>query len=255
MAVRGNRTPKRKPKRWPVRLLLIPVAAVALWMAAPHIDLGTARIRNVMPVEFVRVEGAIWNLDPEEFRRAVMPRVQGGSFMMDLKSIEAVAGAFAWIDRVEATRVWPDTLVLRIVEQKPVARWGEHGLLNEQGQSFTPPNAADFTQLPLLAGPSGQEKEVLGMMRALNVKLKSRQMRIETLRLSKRLAWEAQLEGGMEIVFGNQDPLAAMDRLLALLPQLGEERIAAIRKLDLRYPNGFSVVWKPENPPPPEQLG
>jgi cell division protein FtsQ len=59
----------------------------------------------------------------------------------------------------------------------------------------------------------------------------------------------------MEIVFGSQDPLAATDRLLTLLPQLGEGRVATIKKLDLRYPNGFSVVWKPELPIPPDQLG
>lgn len=255
MSARGNRTPKRKPKHFPVGILLVPVAAVALWAAAPRIGMLGARLTKAMPVEYVRVEGPIWSLDTEEFRRAVLPHVQGGYFLVDLKAIEAAAGAFAWVDHAEAMRVWPDTVVLRVVEQKPIARWGEHSLLNERGMSFTPPNAADFPQLPLLAGPPGQERQVLDMMHALNGKLQSRQMRIEALRLSKRLAWEAQLEGGMEIVFGYQDPLGAMDRLLVLLPQLGEERIASIRKLDLRYPNGFSVVWKPEMPTPPEQLG
>lgn len=252
---RGNRTPKRKPRRFPAGLWLVPLAAVALWAAAPRIGMLGARLTSALPVEYVRVEGPIWNLDTEEFRKAVLPHIRGAYFQVDLKAIEAAAGALAWVDRVEAMRVWPDTVVLRVVEQRPIARWGEDGLLNERGASFTPPNAADFPQLPRLSGPAGREQEVLGMLRALNDKLQSRRMRIETLRLSKRLAWEAQLEGGMEIVFGNQDPLAAMDRLLALLPHLGEERIASIRKLDLRYPNGFSVVWKPESPTPPEQLG
>jgi cell division protein FtsQ len=255
MAVRGNRTSRRKPKRLPVRLFLIPAAVAAVWLAWPHINVDTSRIRNALPVEYVRVEGSLWNLDPEEFRTVVMPHAQTGYFMLDLKVVEAAVSTLAWVDHVEAARIWPDTVVLRVVEQQPVARWGEHGLLNVRGASFTPANAAAFTRLPQLAGPPGREKEVLGMMRALNLKLKARQLRVETLRLSKRLAWEAQLEGGMEIVYGNQDPLAATDRLLALLPQLGEERIASIRKLDLRYPNGFSVVWKPENPTPPEQSG
>lgn len=252
---RGNRTPKRKPRRFPAGLWLVPLVAVALWAAVPRIGMLGVRLTNALPVEYVRVEGPIWNLDAEEFRKAVLPHAQGGYFLIDLRAIEAAAGALAWVDRVEATRVWPDTVVLRVAEQIPIARWGEDGLLSERGVSFTPPNAAAFLELPLLSGPSGREQEVLGVLRALNDKLQSRRMRVETLRLSKRLAWEARLEGGMEIVFGNQDPLAAMDRLLALLPQLGEERIAAIRKLDLRYPNGFSVVWKPENPTPPEQLG
>lgn len=255
MAAKGNRAPKRKPRGFPIGLLLIPAAALALWAAAPWFRGVGARVENLMPIEYVRVQGSIWNLDPEAFRRAVMPRAQGGYFLIDLKAIEAAARAFAWVDRIEATRVWPDTIVLRVEEQKPIARWGEAGLLNERGVSFTPPNAGSFVQLPLLAGPPGREQEVLDMMRALNGKLQSWELRLESLRLSKRLAWEARLEGGTEIVFGNRDPRAAMDRLLALLPQLGDNRIAAIKKLDLRYPNGFSVVWKPETPASPERLG
>jgi cell division protein FtsQ len=92
------------------------------------------------------------------------------------------------------------------------------------------------------------------MLQSLNAKLQARRLRVESLRLSKRRAWVAQLEGGMEIVFGNQDPLAATDRLLTLLPKLGEERIAALRKVDLRYPNGFSIILKPELQTSPESL-
>lgn len=254
MAARGHRRTKatRKPK--PLGLLLIPVTALAFWVGASHVDQARERLENILPIQYVRVEGAIWNLDTEAFQQAVMPHAQRGYFSVDLKAIEAAAGAFAWIDRVETNRAWPDTIVLRIVEHTPVARWNEDSLLNEQGKSFTPPNAGDFTRLPSLAGPPGHEAEVLGMMRQLDAKLEPREMRVAALRLSKRLAWEAELEGGLEIVFGNQDPLAATVRLLALLPalteQLGQDRIAAIRRLDLRYPNGFSVVWKPEIPPP-----
>ncbi|MGZ8246497.1 MAG: cell division protein FtsQ/DivIB [Methylomagnum sp.] len=212
------------------------------------------RLKSALPIEYVRVEGPVWHLDAEEFRGALMSQVRLNYFMADLDGIEATAKQFAWVDKAQAARVWPNTLVVRVEEQHPIARWDEDSLLNDRGERFTPKDVTAFGALPQLSGPPGQEKQVLGMMYALNAKLQARWLRIESLRLSKRLAWVARLEGGMEVVFGNQDPLAAMDRLLALLPRLGEDRIADIQKLDLRYPNGFSVVWKPEPQAPPDSI-
>ena len=255
MAVSRPRTSRRQLNLWPIGLLSAAIAALGLWADRPFIDLDVDHIRNVLPIEYVRVEGAVWYLEPSDLELAVMPHLQAGFFALDLKAIEAAVGSLPWIDYAEASRIWPDTVVVHVVEQTPVARWGTDGLLNFQGVSFIPPNVGEFARLPLLAGPSGRELEMLGMLRALNGKLRARNLQIASLRLSPRLAWEARTENGMEIVFGSQDPLAATDRLLTLLPQLGEGRVATIKKLDLRYPNGFSVVWKPELPIPPDQLG
>lgn len=255
---RIDRRPKPKSRqkqrrRIPIRLILWLAVIGAVGAAASRIDWD--RLKTALPIEYVRVEGPLWHLDEAEFRDALMSEVRLNYFMADLDGIEAAAKRFAWVDKAQAARIWPNTLVVRIEEQYPIARWGEDGLLNERGESFTPKDAATFTALPQLSGPPGQEKQVLGMMYALNGKLQARWLKIESLRLSKRLAWVARLEGGMEIVFGNQDPLAAMDRLLALLPRLGEDRIAEIQKLDLRYPNGFSVVWRPEpQAAPPDSI-
>ncbi len=247
----GRKKPKR---RFPIARLVAVLAGIAVvGVLAPK--LRELRLETYLPMNYVRIEGAIWNLDMNEFRKALLPYTHGGYFSADMRGIEAEARSFAWVDKARVARIWPDTLVIRIEEQKPVARWDEDSLLNDRGERFSPPSVAAYPRLPRLSGPAGQEKLVLGTLRALNAKLQPRHPRIESLRLSKRRAWVAQLEGGMEIVFGNQDPLAAMERLLSLLPRLGEERIAAIQKLDLRYPNGFSVVWKPDPETTPDPLG
>jgi len=213
--------------------------------------LSQNRLETYLPMKYVRVEGSIWNLDMDAFEQTLAPYTHSGYFSTDMERIETEAKTFAWVDRVRVERLWPDTLVVRIEEQKPIARWDGDSLLNDRGERFTPPSVADYQHLPRLSGPEGQEKLVLGTLRALNAKLERRNLRIVTLSLSKRRAWVARLENGVEIVFGHQDPLAALERTLSLLPRLGEDRIAAIQKLDLRYPNGFSVIWKPLEPEPP----
>jgi cell division protein FtsQ len=72
------------------------------------------------------------------------------------------------------------------------------------------------------------------------------------LELSDRLAWTAGLSDGLEIVYGNSEPLPATERLLAWLPSLGEHRAGALRRLDLRYPRGFAVTFKPQLTVPAE---
>lgn len=248
----------RKPvrRRWLRRLLLglgiLGTLAFAVWRVYVYFDFE--RLQHRPPIEYVRVEGAIWNLDAGALQAAVAPHARAGFFEVDLGAIEAEVRKFPWVQGATAERVWPNTVIVRIEEQQALARWGEDSLLNVRGERFAPADVSGFEGLPLLEGPPGEEQRVLAMLHALNGKLEARRVQVVALSLSKRLAWVARTADGVEIVFGNQDPLAAMDRLLALLPQLGEERIARIQRLDLRYPNGFSVVWKHEVPLPPETV-
>jgi cell division protein FtsQ len=50
----------------------------------------------------------------------------------------------------------------------------------------------------------------------------------------------------LELYFGRQDPLKLLERFLELVPKLGEDGFARLKRVDLRYPNGFAVVWKSE---------
>ena len=238
--------PKKALKKIIIRLAMLVLAG----MAVSIIDWDG--LKDLIPIRYVRVEGEINNLDAAEVRRAALPMAETGYFSVDIRGIESVARTFPWIDTGEVARVWPDIVLLKVVEHQALARWGEDSLLNQRGERFSPDNVESYRYLPMLDGPEGQEKQVLTMMQRLNEKWLGRQKRIDSLRLSKRQAWTAVLAGGMEIEFGKQDPTVATDRLLAFLPQLGEQRVAAIQKVDLRYPNGFSVVWRREPQVPAE---
>ena len=246
--------PRPRRKRSPAlpALMLLGIAGV--------IGLAVLRFESLMPIRHVRIEGALANSDPEDFKKALSPWVRHSYFTVDLKALEQAIAAVPWVNTARISRIWPDTIIVEIDEQDPIARWGSDELLGANGEAFKrPAGGADFSGLPMLSGPRGRERQVLEMMAALNEKLTNRHTQVAALHLSSRLAWEARLSNGLEIAYGiaygNQDPLAAMDRALAWLPRLGEQRMAAIRKLDLRYSSGFAVIWKPAAPAPtsPEQ--
>lgn len=234
-----------RPKAVPVRALFFFGVVALCGLAAMSVDPG--QIKGFMPIRYVRVEGEIRNLDAAEFTRTLLPLTQVGYFLVDTHGIEEAAKSFPWLDSVQVARLWPDTLLLKVVEQKPVARTSDGGLINDRGGRFSPGNIQSYVKLPILDGPPGQEKQLLSMLYLLNAKLKQKGMRIDALKLTGRRAWSARLASGVEIEFGKQDPALALERLLTLLPRLGEARIAALQKVDLRYPNGFAAIFRPQS--------
>ena len=234
-----------RSRQMPVRASFFLGVAALCAFAAISIDFST--LKGFMPIRYVRVEGEIRNLDAEAFERALLPLTQVGYLLVDMRGIEDAAKSFPWLDRVQVTRLWPDTLLLKIVEQKPVARTHDGSLINDRGTRFSPGNIQAYASLPMLDGPPGQEKQLLNTLYRLNRTLKQKGMRVDALRLTGRRAWSARLTSGMEIEFGKQDPVRALERLLGLLPRLGEARTAALQKVDLRYPNGFAVIFRPQS--------
>lgn len=234
------------------------VASVALGVLAGMSDWLLSGERRMFPVQYVRVEGDIENLDEARFVRTLSSGVSGGYFSLDIAQVEHLARSFSWVERAQVERLWPDTVVIRIIEHKPVARWGSDELLNYRGERFTQASPAQFSGLPAIDAPAGTEREMLAVLAGLNQRLGGRGLKVAALALSKRHAWVLTLDNGLQLYVGRQDPLVAADRFLELIPKLGEERARRLARLDLRYPSGFSIVWKADEgavAEPPQAAG
>lgn len=212
-----------------------------VWERLPKLGPGP-----LFPIAYVRVEGGIENLDVAKLQEALLPAINNGYFLQDLGEIEGAVRPFAWVDKVHLARVWPDTLEIGITEQKAVARWGDQALLNPRGERFAPGGIEAFAYLPVIYGPPGMEAYLLDMLHSLNAKLASKGVAVAALDISKRRAWVVKLDNGLEMYFGRQDPLKLLDRFLEWVPKLGDDAFARLKRVDLRYPNGFAVVWKSE---------
>lgn len=198
------------------------------------------------PVRHVRLEGNFDGLEPSQFEASIVPHVRGSFFLLRLEELESIASEVPWVGGVRVSRVWPDTLVFKVEELDPVARWGDRQLISSSGEIFERPvSRYDFDQLTVLKGPRGREKELLEMHQQLAAKFAEKGEHIDKLVLSERLAWTVRLGSGLEINYGNQPPLVATDRLFEFLPSLRAQNQSALRSIDLRYPRGFAVSFKP----------
>ncbi|MCU0736603.1 MAG: cell division protein FtsQ/DivIB [Methylotetracoccus sp.] len=240
--VRRDAAAVKKPRRGLLKLGLI-LAAAGLVFGGGWL-FWENEIRFSYPIRYVRIESSARHLSEDEFTKAIAPLVRSGLLDADLAAIESVAKTFAWVQRVRVVRRWPDTLILQVDEHRPVARWNEDDLVSERGKRFTPPSVKEFAELPRLYGQEGQENAVLDVWRKLNELLRERKWRVTTLSCNFRKSWSARLSDGKELILGRQDPVSSVARLLGLLPELGARQTAAIKKVDLRYRNGFAVVLR-----------
>lgn len=200
----------------------------------------------LMPVRYVRLEGAVQNVELAGLEQVLAPLLTPAYPWVDLRALESAAKTRPWVGEARVSRVWPDTLAVRIEELKPFVRWGRGGFLSEQGVRFQITKDVAFADLPLVSGPEGLERRMLTLLKSMNLRLAEQGKRVAALHLSKRRAWSFQLDDGLIVHLGRQDPVRAFARFLRVTQLLGSERMQAIQRVDLRYPNGFAVGMKPD---------
>jgi cell division protein FtsQ len=206
-------------------------------------------VTESLPIRYVRTEGVFQYLSKDEIKTVLMPLVTTSIFDADMQRIQATVAKMAWVKNASVERVWPDTIDIKVHERKAYVRWGQNGLLTEYGELFTPNNVDQFRSLLLIEGPKEQEAKTLEIMKGVNTALQDQALELAEFKVNDREAWEIKLKTGLEILLGRTGQLKKLQRFLDTLPVLGQEKITAMALVDLRYPNGYAVSWKPESEP------
>ncbi|MEZ5449720.1 MAG: cell division protein FtsQ/DivIB [Thiolinea sp.] len=69
-------------------------------------------------------------------------------------------------------------------------------------------------------------------------------LEITGLTESESGSWRMTLRGGQEIILGRKEQQKRLERFKVGYRQDLRARFADVRKIDLRYTNGFAVEWK-----------
>jgi cell division protein FtsQ len=207
----------------------------------------TLRDPATLPIRAVKVEGRFTHVTAQALQQAVADAATGGFLSVDVDAIRRAALSLPWVHSVAVQRVWPDTLRLTVTEQIAVARWGEQGLINSDGDVFIPDPSSFPPGLPELRGPAGTEDAVLSQYRAMNQALAPLKLRITRLELDERRAWRLTMEGGMELMLGREQAEARLQRFINIYPALQAAEPPGIARVDMRYSNGFALQRKITN--------
>jgi cell division protein FtsQ len=132
---------------------------------------------------------------------------------------------------------------VQIEEQEPVAHWNDRGLVNERGEVFYPGSGSMPTLALRFEGPEEKAPQMLAFYDDLRRRLQRQGLRAVRLELDRRGEWRLKLANGVTLVVGRENPLYRLERLLGAYPVLRREG-REIRRIDLRYEQGFAVAWR-----------
>lgn len=238
----GRQEPERSLPQLALRVAMVLLSLLALGYLAQVMRPALDR-----PVRQIKVSGKFSHLTPMKIAEAAAIAPGTPLFAVNLASVKAKVEALPWVAHAQVTRDWPDALTVRVVERKPFARWGEHGLLDTEGRSFTPApadrSASQWQALPQLAGPPGQQQEVMQVWKQFSIRLAGTPFALAGLSQDARGDWRAQTRSGVTLRLGLGDPMAKLGLLRNTIPYALAGKLDQVAAIDLRYTNGFAVSW------------
>lgn len=198
---------------------------------------------DTLPIRSVLIEGELRHIDRGELEEVLAPHVTGGFFSVDIGAVERAAMELPWVYGISVRRQWPDTLIVGVTEQVPVARWGDSGLVNRFGDVFEPSPQTLPQGLPELAGGAGRQRTLMRRYLSVQARLADVGLEVTGVREDARQAWRIELADGARILMGRDTGADHLERLLRVYPRVAAHRDEAIRTMDLRYTNGIAVAW------------
>jgi cell division protein FtsQ len=198
-----------------------------------------------MPLKTIRITGELSHVDRALLQQRVVAAIDGGFFSVDMRKLRDAAKQLAWVDRVSIRRVWPQTLIMDVTEQVPLARWGDKALVNGRGEVFRPEAGALPDDLPRFTGESGDAPAAVTLYRLANARLARVGLKVRQLAVQGRRDWRLVLDSGLTLLLSRTQASRALDRFVMALPAITDQPGRRLERVDLRYENGFAVRWAP----------
>jgi cell division protein FtsQ len=226
------------------RRLLSPLLLAGLLLGPLGLLIQQASDPEVLPVRVVGVDGEIVHLNRQRLESAVAEAVEGSFFTIDLPRIRDKLEQLPWIESASVRRIWPDTLRVRVVEQVPLAYWGDDGLVSQRGKVFRPEKLPQLKGLAVLEGDDEQAPRIMLQYLRMHNLLETAGLRIEHVWVDARQAWRLQAHNGVMLNLGRREVMSRLSRFVQLYPSLLQQTQRQAQTVDLRYTNGFTVQWR-----------
>jgi cell division protein FtsQ len=195
------------------------------------------------PIRWLDLNGTFQRVSAEQLRAGMTPLINESFFTIDLQELRETATRISWVSAVRVQKEWPDKIAVTIEEFVPIAHWNRGQLISEKGEAFAVPEADGIQGLPWLQGPQDRLDEVLSYWTEFSDLLVPIGLEISSLRLDRRGAWAMQLSNGTHLQLGREAARQRLQRLLASWDSLMQEQAVPPQDIDLRYTNGFAVLW------------
>ncbi|MCB1644240.1 MAG: cell division protein FtsQ/DivIB [Pseudomonadales bacterium] len=184
------------------------------------------------------------DLTTEQRKALYQHLVDHAEDLQDIGKIKQSLDNIEWIHHVAVSRGWPDRLVIKCVEEVPIAYWNDDAFINDEGVVFRSEYETGG-ELSQLYGPVGEEKAVMQQFQELSNALLTSGQTIEVLKLDERGSWQFVSASGTTVKLGKDDVLERLQRYIKVVESAGlQEKMDQVAVVDTRYSNGVAVQWK-----------
>ena len=206
-------------------------------------DIKAPKMANVA-IEQIVFEGDFHYLSKPELARRVSEILDGNFINVDLQKLKRELVANVWIEKVSVQRVWPSTLKIDVVEQVPIARWGEEGFINRYGEVIKASGMNMLEKLPVLHGDVSKSGEIAQNYLTIARLLAPKKLFVSRMTLTDDGVWSVEINGDLTLMLGRQDLMGRISLFNELFDSQFKDRLAHIDSIDFRYRNGFSIRWR-----------
>ena len=169
----------------------------------------------------------------------------GASFWdLPLLEIQSKLMRLDWVVSAKVSRSWPDVVHIVLSEQEPIARWGQDGLINQNGEVFYPHSMDEFQNLVQLDGDLEFAILIAKRFAQLNALFQQQNIPLESLYLKANQVWELGIYQGSKIIFSEKEWGAQIERFLLAFSKISEDMRNSADYYDLRYSNGIVIQPK-----------
>ena len=240
-----------------VCILFLLLIFLALWLGGflPQIrqNMHDYKVRQLMAFGFVVEQIDVigeGRVNEADIRAAI--KISKGEYFFgaDLRRAQSRAESLPWVDKAVVRRLWPNRIVVQLVEMEPYALWqheGEFTVVNADGGAITTlENMPSVPQgLKTLIGAEAPQ-----YARSIYTALEFYPeigLHVERLIYRKNGRWDLYLQDGMVVKLPRENADQALENLSALQRknQILNRQIAII---DLRLPDriGLTPLLKPK---------
>jgi len=198
---------------------------------------------NLM-IKSVEIQGNLKYLDRATLQPIIAPFVKTNLYLLDKKGLEEEIEFNHWVYSASLTSMWPDTLIIKIYEQHPIAFWGDNeGMINEFGEVIDVNLPQKRNLLPTLYSPFDKGREMVENYVKIRKWMNDLPVDIIKFTEDKRGSWLLKLSNGIKVKVGRKEHKRRLRRFIVGYNNQLAGQVKKIDTVDLRYTNGFAVKW------------
>ena len=222
---------------WKILMLL-----VGLGITGSIAANGLSHLLQDVQIRQIQLRGDLRYLDADSLAHGLSARFSGNYLDATLVEVISEVESHPWIESASARRVWPDTLLIEITEQRPVAIYNDTQYLGLSGDLFEPPTPL-YEHLPRLYGALAETKQIYSHYGVFSDRL-SNLSEVKSVSRGHDLGWRIALENGINVRLGRVDILGRLSRASDVLNRLADEKLERVQEIDARYDDGVALAWR-----------